>query len=138
MGTSVINKSMSPSFLISNSLMFKYPLKILMKINKQLPRLRFLVILEDLLELLPVEAFIQEVWSTPSFSSKIINVQTFVVKLLSCYDCNVTSNNGCRMYVDILTGKFFLPIKLDRMVLVYWSVRSSSRRRGWWTEESLF
>ena len=39
--------------------------------------------------------------------------------------------NGCRIYVDIMTGKQLSSILLANMELDYWSVRSSSRRGGY-------
>ena len=36
--------------------------------------------------------------------------------------------NRCRLYMDIMTGKKLLSIKLANIELEYWSVRSSNRR----------
>ena len=38
--------------------------------------------------------------------------------------------SGCRINVDIMTAEKFSSIYLAYMELIYWSVSSSSRRRG--------
>ena len=40
----------------------------------------------------------------------------------------MTEKNEYRIYMDILTEAKFSSIKLTNMDLIYWSVRSSSRR----------
>ena len=37
--------------------------------------------------------------------------------------------NGCRIYVDIITGEKLLSIQIANIELIYWSVHLSSRRQ---------
>ncbi len=43
---------------------------------------------------------------------------------------------GSRKYLDIITVTNFYSIKVANMELIYWSVRSSSRRGGEWVSLS--
>ena len=41
---------------------------------------------------------------------------------------NLRLTNGCTIYVDITTGEKLSSIQLANMKLIYWLVRSASRR----------
>ena len=57
-----------------------------------------------------------------------LNSHNYIVLCFLIFQEIPLSNNGCRIYVDIMTGEKLSSFYPANIELVYWSVRSSSRR----------
>ena len=72
--------------------------------------------------------FLVTEWITPKFS--IRNITLIVTILLANLGYRDRQTNGCRIYVDIMTGEKIISIYVANNVIIYWLVRSSSKRGG--------
>ena len=72
--------------------------------------------------------FLVTEWITPKFSIRNI---TLIVTILSAnLGYRDRQTNGCRIYVDIMTGEKIISIYVANNIIIYWLVRSSSERGG--------
>ena len=58
----------------------------------------------------------------------------FSIRLNRCVGMKETYNNGCRIYVDIMTGGKLAYIMVANMIIFYFAVRSSKSVRGEWVK----